>query len=259
MAKRRKRIDYDDTPRGDPPELPPPENVPRRPRRSIFEVIPWPTWIVLGAVGVVLLSDWGRGLVGLAPRGETVIDLGQGNAQSTKAPMLGTVPPPNPNAPPPVAQTPTSVDHLAAAVTRSIPLFEDSEQGKSLPLGVDALVIYIMKAKPRISDFLGLKETSVAAAIGNPDKARGRTVCVTGVIDEMIEGTITKPIAHGGLLTVDLDPVRFVVVGATGTITKRDKARVCGTFVGRHHFTSNAGTKEIAALIVGIFDLPENR
>lgn len=92
-------------------------------------------------------------------------------------------------------------------------------------------------------------ETTVPRVLKDPDRERDRRLCVTGTVVEIARHE-RRPVHVGALRTGDADEVRFVALGSTGTLVKRSAAVLCGVA---------AGKLDGAPVIVGMFDLPENR
>ena len=75
-------------------------------------------------------------------------------------------------------------------------------------------------------------------------------MCVTGRLLDIARSDLDqRPVYAGALVTADGDTLRFVAVGSTGTLVKRDTGTFCGVVTGR---------VDDAAMAVGMFDLPEN-
>jgi len=59
-----------------------------------------------------------------------------------------------------------------------------------------------------------------------------------------------RDIYAGTLATAEGDTVAFLAVGSTGTLVRRSAATLCGVVLG---------TTERRVMLVGMFDLPENK
>ncbi|MBL8623243.1 MAG: hypothetical protein JNK64_18165 [Myxococcales bacterium] len=93
-------------------------------------------------------------------------------------------------------------------------------------------------------------ETSLPLALKDGARERGKRLCVTGRLLDIARSDLDqRPVYAGALVTADGDTLRFIAVGSTGTLVKRDTGTFCGVVTGR---------VDDAAMAVGMFDLPEN-
>ncbi|MDQ3340958.1 MAG: hypothetical protein M4D80_37855 [Myxococcota bacterium] len=89
-------------------------------------------------------------------------------------------------------------------------------------------------------------ETTAALMTKDPQRERGRKLCVTGTVVEIEGATVDARRVHTGRLrTPEGDVVPFIAVGSTRSIVARYAGRFCGFAHGKQ--------------IIGLFDLPENR
>lgn len=89
-------------------------------------------------------------------------------------------------------------------------------------------------------------ETTLPLIQKDPERERGRKLCVTGTVDTIEKTTIdNRPVHAGTLRTTDGESVQFIAVGSTRSVIARFAGRLCGVASGKS--------------IVGLFDLPENR
>jgi len=80
---------------------------------------------------------------------------------------------------------------------------------------------------------------------------RGKRTCATGVIGDIERKDLDqRDIYAGTLATAEGDTVAFLAVGSTGTLVRRSAATLCGVVLG---------TTERRVMLVGMFDLPENK
>ena len=101
------------------------------------------------------------------------------------------------------------------------------------------------------ADVDGADETTVPLVLKDSDRERGKRLCTSGqIVDIERRDVDQRPVHVGALRTSDGDDVRFVATGSTGLLVKRSDAKLCGIATGRDGK---------AAVIVGMFDLPENR
>lgn len=93
-------------------------------------------------------------------------------------------------------------------------------------------------------------ETTLPLILKDGERERGLRLCATGRLLDIVRTELDqRPVYTGALVTADGDTVRFIAVGSTGTLVKRSTGTLCGVAAGR------VGD---AALVVGMFDLPEN-
>lgn len=105
--------------------------------------------------------------------------------------------------------------------------------------------------KLRWADVDRKPETSVALVLKDPDLERGKRLCATGeVVEITARGKAPRKVYVGQLRTAEADLIAFVAAGSTGTLVKRDTAKICGVAMGK------AGP---GVALLGMFDVPDNR
>ena len=96
------------------------------------------------------------------------------------------------------------------------------------------------------SDVDGGGETTLPLIKKDPERERGRKLCVVGTVDAIERTTIDGRSLHAGTLrTADGDTAPFVALGSTRSVVARYAGRFCGVANGK--------------TVIGLFDLPENR
>jgi hypothetical protein len=76
-------------------------------------------------------------------------------------------------------------------------------------------------------------------------------LCASGTIHDIERKDLDRrPVYVGAMETPEGDAVKFIAVGSTGSLVKRSTGTICGVVTGKD---------AKAMVIVGLFDLPENR
>lgn len=90
-------------------------------------------------------------------------------------------------------------------------------------------------------------ETTIPLILKDPERERGRKLCVTGKVVHIERARVNGRDAHvGGLRPADGgDSINFIALGSTRSIVADSMGDLCGVAHGKR--------------IVGLFDLPENR
>jgi hypothetical protein len=88
-------------------------------------------------------------------------------------------------------------------------------------------------------------ETTVPLILKDPERERGRKLCVEGTVVSIERARVNGRDAHVGAMRIGDDGIDFIALGSTGSIVARSSARMCGVGHGKR--------------ILGRFDLPENR
>lgn len=168
---------------------------------------------------------------------------------------------------PPAMPTPTAVVEavedtpvtLWGAVRQYKSRMGDEYTGDKMPEGARLLGWWAMKHL-RWWDFSELPKTKFALALKDPEEERGKVLCDTGLVFEILVERIPDmgKIAHVGVTTRG-DVYQFVAVGDTGKIVEGSKATFCGVLVGKWDYPNSGGGTTHALRLVGMFDLPANR
>ena len=103
-------------------------------------------------------------------------------------------------------------------------------------------------------------ETNFRLVQKDSDEARGKRMCVSGVIIQIaVEKTTRGKVTTGLLYDTEGDIYHIIAVGSSGALLAKDHARFCGFVTERYQYQQNGGTTGIGVTLVGMFDLPENR
>lgn len=110
------------------------------------------------------------------------------------------------------------------------------------------------------ADLQSIPETKRALVMKDPDAERAKRLCVTGTINEIeVDRSGGAPVYLGGMMTPGMDFVRFMAVGSTGTLVEGNGARLCGIVTGKYSYTNAGGGTTHSMMVVGMFDLPDNK
>lgn len=159
---------------------------------------------------------------------------------------------------PAAAVTPAAAPPASPPLTIEQQVAGAADLGRALALAQSAFTsdgnanAQLLAMSPRLTwrELQATAETTVPGALKDAERERGKRVCVRGnLLDIERKDLAGRPTHHGALSTTDGDTVRFVAVGSTGTLVKRDAAVFCGIVTGR---------QDAALIAVGMFDLPEN-
>jgi hypothetical protein len=106
-----------------------------------------------------------------------------------------------------------------------------------------------------------VNETSIAAIRKDPEEALGLRLCSRGSVVEIhTSKTDAGKLYTGRLITASGDIVRFAAAGSTGALVEGSSdARLCGIVTGLDEYQNSAGGTGHGVVVVGMFDLPENR
>lgn len=207
-------------------------------------------------------------LVGAVAVGVLVVAVGgwfiASQGSRTRTPPVPVPPAPRPE-PPAVATDPTTPADAAIAdaaptpeeavlaapsLTAAAAVIRDRLDERAVADGAWLLARYA-NGRATWADFhVADAETSLPLALKDGARERGKRLCVTGRLLDIARSDLDqRPVFAGALVTADGDTLRFVAVGSTGTLVKRDTGTFCGVVTGR---------VDDAAMAVGMFDLPEN-
>jgi hypothetical protein len=147
----------------------------------------------------------------------------------------------------------------------------DPDSGKLRRWSDGAVLFAMWAAKAMVwTDIAVTKdETTYGLVRKNSGETRGKRLCTTGTIIEIMEqrwrgsrfgGTEERKVAIG--LTsprADGDLFEFVAVGSSGKLVQDSRARFCGVVTGYRDYANSMGGTSHAVTLIGMFDLPENR
>lgn len=223
-----------------PRDLPPPPGVPAAPVAARVEAPPVPRrsifLIAAGGLGVVAAS----GAIYLATRSPSR------SHTPAKTPAAAREPAPAPTPPPTLDERVTRAASLAEATRLVTPRLGDGQDNR----GAWMLARYAA-ANLVWSEELATPETTLGLVLKDSERERGKRLCVTGVLRDIERRDLARrPVYVGDLETAEGDLAHFIAVGSTGSLVKRSTGTLCGVVSGKH---------AKAVVIVGLFDLPENR
>lgn len=144
---------------------------------------------------------------------------------------------------------------LADAVERARPLMADSVN-KPDP-GAAALAGVWQEKSYTWAELSAVSETKIALVAKDSDAERGKRLCTAGAIVEIAK--VQPGIFHGRIMNDAVEVSTFYSVGSTGTLVQKSSARFCGIVTGRHSYGNAAGGTTHSVMLVGMFDLPENK
>ena len=109
-------------------------------------------------------------------------------------------------------------------------------------------------------DIQSLPKTTFPLVMKDPDLQRGKSICTSGSIIEIeTERFKDKTFYSGGLFSDSGDIYRFIAVKSTGDLVARSRGTICGIVTGRQSYQNSMGGVAHAVLLVGMFNLPENK
>ncbi len=183
-------------------------------------------------------------------------------ASNPPPPKAEPAPPPAPEPPPPpeesMAQKLGKVGSCDSAIalckSEMTDTVDESSKGQIL------LAIWAVQ-RMRWSDVnVARNETTFALAQKDSDEARGKRLCVSGMIVQIsVEKTDFGKINSGLLLTNSGNIHSFMNVGSSGDLVQNSRTRMCGVVTGKYDYHNSAGGTGHALASVGMFDLPQNR
>jgi hypothetical protein len=164
-------------------------------------------------------------------------------------------------APPP---EPTFADRMgeagtfAEALALALPEMEDGRDETSL--GALGLAFWA-STRLRFDDVaVARDETSPKLILKDPDRERGKRMCVRGRIVQIAKQDLGRTAVFEGLLMMSSGQiVHYIAAGDTGTLVEGDRGRLCGVTSGRYSYSNAGGGTTHAVQLVGMFDLPSNR
>lgn len=147
---------------------------------------------------------------------------------------------------------------LAAAIGRLRPSMQDTEGGE-LSEADKAFARWAARGM-KWAELSAISETEPGLVMKDPDKERGRRVCVSGsIIQIRAEHGDYGTAFHGTFMLYGGEVVRYVAVGDTGELVEKSGARFCGIVTGTSSYPNTGGGTTHAIMAVGMFDLPANR
>jgi len=104
-------------------------------------------------------------------------------------------------------------------------------------------------------------ETTNALARKDSDAARGKRLCASGNVGQIVvdKSVLPRHLAAGQFVTGSGGYYHFIAVRSTGALVIDSWARFCGVVTGLFDFANSGGGTTHAVTVVGMFDLPENK
>ena len=174
--------------------------------------------------------------LGVAMIACTVFVMWKRDRAKTASPPVAAAPPtPEPSVTPPVE------DQIAAAPTFAA----------AIALAKHDPMLLARYGKLTWAEVDGAAETSIGHVQKDAEAERGKRMCAEGVIEKIERKDLDRrKVFIGRLRQADGDVIAFTALGTTGDLIKRAPAKFCGAVTG---------IDGDAVLLVGLFDLPENR
>ena len=147
---------------------------------------------------------------------------------------------------------------LAAAIARARPLMVDGADGSS----AGTLVLLGWSSRHLRWDDVAVDpdETSYELVQKDPDGQRGKRLCVSGTIAAMNPVRTDAALFWNGVLNAPRGRrFAFLAVASAGALADGSPARLCGVVTGRSNVAGPGARAAKAVVLVGMFDLPENR
>ena len=110
------------------------------------------------------------------------------------------------------------------------------------------------------SELSQVPATKYGLVMKDPDRERGKRLCIQGSIIEIhAENSGYGKLFHGGIWSDGGNIYRFIAVGSSGELVERSRASFCGVVIGKQDYSNSAGGMTHAVFLVGMFGLPENK
>lgn len=102
-------------------------------------------------------------------------------------------------------------------------------------------------------------ETTAAHVMKDSEPHIGKRMCIKGRITQINATFVNDEKMFQGVMVIRKQPITFIAVASTGDLVARNRARFCGLIAGRYDYTNTRNTQSQGFMLVGMFDLPENR
>jgi hypothetical protein len=149
---------------------------------------------------------------------------------------------------------------LAAEIARARPAMVD-EHG-TISAGTLMMIGWANRHLHLDAVEVSANETSYAQASKDPSAARGKRMCVSGkLVDLSPVRTDAYMYSRGVLAAAGAAEQRFAfsAVGSAGSLVPGSDARLCGVVTGWIDGEDETRGPAHSVILVGVFDLPENR
>ncbi len=224
----------------------------RRPRAArqrrvmIAAGVAAPTLVVLGVAVLVLRGSSSSPVPSARPA--PAPQATSARAEAAPAPPLVPAPTPTPvPASPPLDEQIVAAASVDDAIALAAPTLGDGADSRGA-----WLLARHAAARMTWSDVArAAPETSFGLVLKDSARERGRRMCATGVLRDIERRDVDgRAVYVGSMATAEGDVARFIAVGDTGALVRRSTGTLCGVVTGKDGD---------AAVLVGMFDLPENR
>jgi hypothetical protein len=147
---------------------------------------------------------------------------------------------------------------FSEALAATLPLMADSRQDPDA--GALLLARWIARNQAWAHVATATTETTTAKVLKDSAAERGKRMCVSGSLVQIQAEVVEGEKWFGGILmNYGGNVVRFIALGSSGELVADSPARLCGVATGRHSYNNTLGGSTNAIMMVGMFDLPENR
>ncbi|WAR45493.1 hypothetical protein [Methylomonas rapida] len=147
---------------------------------------------------------------------------------------------------------------LQDVITLTKPQMEDI-QGEGVSKGT-ALLAFWATASLKWNELMALPNSKHGLIMKDSSTELGKRLCVKGLVIEIArDKSVEEPLFTGGMLDNAGRIYRFAAVGSTGDIVGNSHAGFCGIVTGQQHYANSIGGVAHAVMLVGLFDLPENK
>jgi hypothetical protein len=149
---------------------------------------------------------------------------------------------------------------LAAAIARARPAMVDQQGTASA--GTLMLTGWANRHLRLEAVEVSPNETSYAQVRQDPGAARGKRMCVAGKLTDLSPVRTDAYMYSRGVLSASSAAEQrfaFSAVGSAGALAPGSDARLCGVVTGWIADDDEARGPAHAVILVGVFDLPENR
>lgn len=201
---------------------------------------PW--WTLAAALGLIACAKAGRGGSSVEPPDASTTERSTSQAAT---------PPPGPH-----VQI-LKFDSWKSAFEQTSMMMEG---GGKLSTGHLVFATWASRKLLWFDVIVATNETSYVLVAKDPDKERGKRICLTGWVASISANKSRSPTTYDGMMRAESGHwFGYTAVHDTDKIVADVDARFCGvvTDFGRFAF-SKGGTVDVVS-IVGMFDLPSNR
>lgn len=184
-------------------------------------------------------------------------------------------PPPLASAVIPVASAPLAPPSASSAPARAQALYEAirgkglsdaliavrsdlKEQTGQASVGAGALARWANEGL-RWTDLMAIPETTRGETLKDIATVRGRRICTSGQVTEISIDRTGTPVITWGTMRAGPDALSLLVGGSTRGIVRNSVARFCGIVAELNTYENTGGGTTTSVVLVGMFDLPENK